>query len=94
MAKNGWLAQLPPHLLDSTQAAFPESGQFTIHYSQFIILSCRLFAVNQSKCLSMNNLHAKLSFSGQPQSSRIKPNQVIFIALNRPLPPRKERGDT
>jgi hypothetical protein len=34
----------------------------------------RLFAANQSKCLSMNNLHATLSFPSQAQSSLIKVN--------------------
>jgi hypothetical protein len=37
-----------------------------------------LFAANQWKCLSRNNLHAPRSFPDQAQSSLIKPNQVIF----------------
>jgi len=41
----------------------------------------RLFAVNQHKRLSMNNLRAKTSFPNQGQSSPIKVNQGIFHGL-------------
>jgi len=44
-----------------------------------------LFTANQLKCLSMKCLCQKISFSGQAQSSPIKPNQGVF--LNRRAPP-------
>ena len=38
----------------------------------------RIFAANQSKCLSMNNLRSRTRFPKQAQSSPIKPNQGAF----------------
>jgi len=43
-----------------------------------------IFAANQSKCLSMNHLHAAMSFPGKAQSSPIKPNQVILAMSMQP----------
>ena len=39
-----------------------------------------LFAANQLKCLSMKYLRQKISFSGQAQSSLVKPNQGVFLS--------------
>jgi len=50
-----------------------------------------IFAENKWKCLSMNNLHTKLSFPSQAQSSPIKVNQGILLCsphrTNGPISP-------
>jgi hypothetical protein len=49
----------------------------------------RLFAEKHLKCLSMNNLHEKMSFHGQARSSLVKPNQGVFFR-HRADPPKTQ----
>jgi len=54
-------------------------SQFLLSVGWPFLRVLSLFAANQWKFLSMNNLHTKLTPSGQAQSRLIKANQDIFL---------------
>jgi hypothetical protein len=49
---------------------------FAIPFNSVFLSLLRLFAANRQKCLAINNLQQKSSFSSQGQSGLVKPNRA------------------
>jgi hypothetical protein len=80
-----------PHHSITPPLQFPRIMRYSTHLVYFMIPALNhdlflrhlsLFEAGRLKCLSMNNLHIKMSFLVQAPSSPVKPNQGVSLNHN------------